>query len=250
MSRGRSCWQPWHKLPFARRQSWQDGNICQGDGSLDNLIPSTSPYAKTAYTYLFECLAHTVAITPNGLHNLLLKLGYDDISDYKEVPKEEVYVCYVQNYYGFTDGEDVVEKMRIFSSQAQIDQWFCEQVEKGKKEGYVPEEETTEFIGMNDYELTMTLTKDGIGAASFGIVCKPFEIERWVNKVEKMESTRKLGSMRRCPLCGFIYGRGYGMCKRWWRCFAFAWWQRLCRRKLAPVFWYKRSRNGKIPMEQ
>lgn len=127
---------------------------------------------------LFECLAHTVAITPNGLHKLLLKLGYNDVSDYKEVPKEEVYVCYVQNYYGLIDGEDVVEQMRIFSNQGQIDKWFCEQVERGKKEGYVPEEETTEFIGMNDYELTMTLTKDGTNASSFGIVCKPFEIER------------------------------------------------------------------------
>ena len=127
---------------------------------------------------LFECLAHTVAITPDGLHKLLLKLGYNDVSDYKDIPKEEVYVCYVQNYYGFADGEDVVERMRIFSNQEQIDKWFCEQVERGNKKGYVPEEETTEFIGVNDFDLTMTLTKDGIGAASFGIVCKPFEIER------------------------------------------------------------------------
>ena len=88
-------------------------------------------------------------------------------------------MCVMQkNYYGFTDGEDVIERMRIFSSQFRIDKWLCEQVEKGKKEGYIPEEETAEFIGMNDYELTMMLSKGGTNLASFGIVCKPFEIER------------------------------------------------------------------------
>ena len=127
---------------------------------------------------LFKCLAHTESITPNELHSLLLKIGYKDVSDYRKAPKEEVYVCYVQNYFGLIDGEDVVEHMRVYSNQGQIDKWFCEQVERGKKEGFEPAEITEDFIGMNDYELTMTSkNKDGT-ENSFGIVCRPFEIEK------------------------------------------------------------------------
>lgn len=88
-----------------------------------------------------------------------------------------VYVCYVQNYLGIIDGEDVVENMHVESSQDKIDAWFLEQVSNAREYGYVPEENPDDFLGMNDYELTVSKGNEKEGYTSYGIVCRPFIVE-------------------------------------------------------------------------
>ena len=90
--------------------------------------------------------------------------------------KTIVYVCYIQNYLGLIDSEDVVENMCVESDQGKIDAWFLEQIQNAKEDGFVPEEDPNDFIGMNDYELTVTKGNEKAGYTSYGIVCRPFEI--------------------------------------------------------------------------
>ena len=61
--------------------------------------------------------------------------------------------------------------------QEKIDEWFREQVQEGKADGYVPEEEPESFIGTDDYELTMSRGNDKDGYESYGIVCRPYVVE-------------------------------------------------------------------------
>lgn len=88
-----------------------------------------------------------------------------------------VYVCYVQNYLGIMDGEDVVENMRVESGQDKVDAWFSEQIKEARERGFVPEENPDDFLGMNDYELTVTKGNEKEGYVSYGIVCRPFVVE-------------------------------------------------------------------------
>lgn len=91
--------------------------------------------------------------------------------------KTTIDICYIQNYCGLIDGDDVIENMHVFGNQQKIDEWFREQVKDGREAGFVPEENPEEFIGMNDYELTMTKGDEKDGFTSYGIVCKTVEVE-------------------------------------------------------------------------
>ena len=93
------------------------------------------------------------------------------------MPKITVDVCYIQNYCGLIEADDVVENMHVFGNQEKIDEWFRKQVEEGKEAGYVPEENPESFIGTSDYELTMSKGNDKDGYESYGIVCRSYVVE-------------------------------------------------------------------------
>ena len=92
---------------------------------------------------------------------------------------DKITVCYIQNYCGLIEADDVVENMHVFGNQKKIDKWFSEQVKDGIEAGYIPEENPDGFIGMKDYELTMSKGNEKEGFTCYGIVCRPFEIEKW-----------------------------------------------------------------------
>ena len=91
--------------------------------------------------------------------------------------KLAVCVCFIQNYLGLLDGEDVVEELHVETDQKNIDKWLQEAVAAGKEDGYLPEENSDEFIGLNDYELTMSKGNEKDGYTSYGIVCRKFTVE-------------------------------------------------------------------------
>lgn len=93
------------------------------------------------------------------------------------MPKIEVDVCYIQNYLGLINSDDIIENMHVFGKQEKIDEWLQEQVKQGKEAGYVPEENPELFIGTNDYELTMSKGNDKDGYENYGIVCRPYVVE-------------------------------------------------------------------------
>lgn len=74
---------------------------------------------------LIKILSQLKEPTPDDIHRLLLDLGYVDFSDKKLNPKGKAeistYICYVQNYLGIMDGEDVVSNMEVFTNQEDID---------------------------------------------------------------------------------------------------------------------------------
>ena len=59
--------------------------------------------------------------------------------------KMDVYVCFLQNYFGLIDADDVVEELRIETDQMKIDEWIKEKVAEGKEAGYIPEENPNDF---------------------------------------------------------------------------------------------------------
>ena len=50
--------------------------------------------------------------------------------------KDITYVCYVQNYLGILDGEDVVSSMIATKKQEIIDKWLLDQVKEAGEIGY------------------------------------------------------------------------------------------------------------------
>lgn len=91
--------------------------------------------------------------------------------------KSEVSVCFVQNYLGILEGEDVVSDMLVTRNQAKIDSWLLEHVQEGQELGYKPEESVDSFVGMNDYELIMSKGNEIEGYTSYGIICRTCIVE-------------------------------------------------------------------------
>ena len=87
--------------------------------------------------------------------------------------KDIICVCYVQNYLGILDGEDVVSSMIVTKDQEQIDKWLMEQIEEAEEFGFGPDEEPELFLGMNDYMLNLSKGDEKDGFESYGLVCKP-----------------------------------------------------------------------------
>lgn len=102
--------------------------------------------------------------SPDDVHKLLLNLGYEDFSDKKHCPSGnrviDTYICYVQNYLGIMDGEDVVSNMGVFITQEDIDSWLTEQLAETKETGFEPEDDPSMYLGMKDYELHMSKGKE------------------------------------------------------------------------------------------
>ncbi len=136
--------------------------------------------ALTDNEALFKMLPHLKDPTPDDIHKLLLDLGYEDFSDKKLYPKTnagiDTYICYVQNYLGIMDGEDVVSNMAVFSNQEDIDNWFTEQIAEAKETGFEPEDDPATYLGISDYELRMSKGNDEEGYTNYGIVCKPYRM--------------------------------------------------------------------------
>ena len=88
-----------------------------------------------------------------------------------------IYVCYVQNYLGILDGEDVVSSMILTKKQEIIDQWFLEQLKEANEIGFKPDEDVDSFIGMNGFVLTVSKGDEEDGYESYGFVCKPLFLE-------------------------------------------------------------------------
>lgn len=100
--------------------------------------------------------------------------------------KEDIiYVCYVQNYLGILDGEDVVSSMILTKKQEIIDKWFLEQIKEADEIGFKPDEDVESFIGMNDYVLTVSKGNEKEGFESYGFVCKPLILEEDYNNGSK-----------------------------------------------------------------
>ena len=95
--------------------------------------------------------------------------------------KDIIYVCYVQNYLGILDGEDVVSSMILTKKQEIIDKWFLEQIKEADEIGFKPDENVESFIGMNDYVLTVSKGNEKEGFESYGFVCKPLILEEDYN---------------------------------------------------------------------
>lgn len=95
--------------------------------------------------------------------------------------KDIIYVCYVQNYLGILDGEDVVSSMILTKKQEIIDKWFLEQIKEADEIGFKPDEDVESFIGMNDYVLTVSKGNEKEGFESYGFVCKPLILEEDYN---------------------------------------------------------------------
>ena len=95
--------------------------------------------------------------------------------------KDITYVCYVQNYLGILDGEDVVSSMIATKKQEIIDKWLLDQVEEAGEIGYKPDEDVDSFMGMNDYVLTVSKGNEEEGFESYGFVCKPLILEEDYN---------------------------------------------------------------------
>ena len=99
--------------------------------------------------------------------------------------KDIIYVCYVQNYLGILDGEDVVSSMILTKKQEIIDKWFLEQIKEADEIGFKPDENVESFIGMNDYVLTVSKGNEKEGFESYGFVCKPLILEEDYNNGSK-----------------------------------------------------------------
>lgn len=99
--------------------------------------------------------------------------------------KDIIYVCYVQNYLGILDGEDVVSSMILTKKQEIIDKWFLEQIKEADEIGFKPDEDVESFIGMNDYVLTVSKGNEKEGFESYGFVCKPLILEEDYNNGSK-----------------------------------------------------------------
>ena len=84
-----------------------------------------------------------------------------------------IYVCYVQNYLGVLDGEDVVSSMIVTKNQEIIDKWFLEQIKEAEEIGFKPDVDVDLFLGMSDYVLTVSKGNEKDGFESYGLVCKP-----------------------------------------------------------------------------
>lgn len=95
--------------------------------------------------------------------------------------KDIIYVCYVQNYLGILDGEDVVSSMILTKKQEIIDKWFLEQIKEADEIGFKPDENVESFICMNDYVLTVSKGNEKEGFESYGFVCKPLILEEDYN---------------------------------------------------------------------
>lgn len=95
--------------------------------------------------------------------------------------KDIIYVCYVQNYLGILDGEDVVSSMIATKKQEIIDKWLLEQIKEAEEIGFEPDEDVNSFLGMNDYVLTVSKGNEKDGFESYGFVCKPFVLEEDYN---------------------------------------------------------------------
>lgn len=95
--------------------------------------------------------------------------------------KDIIYVCYVQNYLGILDCEDVVSSMILTKKQEIIDKWFLEQIKEADEIGFKPDENVESFIGMNDYVLTVSKGNEKEGFESYGFVCKPLILEEDYN---------------------------------------------------------------------
>lgn len=129
---------------------------------------------------LFQILSQLQNPTPDGIHRLLLDLGYVDFSDQQRNPKGETaintYVCYVQNYLGVMYGENVVSNMRVFFNQNEIDSWLTVQLSEAREAGFVPDDEPATYFGRNDYELSVSKGNEKEGFESYGIACRPFSM--------------------------------------------------------------------------
>ena len=129
----------------------------------------------------FEILSQMKNTSPDDVHRLLLNLGYEDFSDKKHCPSGngviDTYICYVQNYLGIMDGEDVVSNMAVFVNQEDIDSWLTNQLTEAKETGFEPEDDPAAYLGMNDYELYMSKGNEKEGFDNYGLVCKPYKMK-------------------------------------------------------------------------
>ena len=96
--------------------------------------------------------------------------------------KMDVYVCFLQNYLGLIDADDVIEELHIETEQIKVDEWIKEKVTEGRATGYMPEENPDDFLGNHEFELTMTKGDETDGYTSYGIVCRKFVVELDLSK--------------------------------------------------------------------
>ena len=92
---------------------------------------------------------------------------------YQNRGQDIYYLCYVQNYLGILDGEDVISNVHIFTEQSKIDDWFRYNIRESKELGFIPEDHPSTYIGMNDFECVLSKGNDEEGYESYGIVCRP-----------------------------------------------------------------------------
>ncbi|MBE5040531.1 hypothetical protein [Ructibacterium gallinarum] len=89
----------------------------------------------------------------------------------------KVNVCYVQNYLGIMDGEDVISSLLVTTNQDRVDNWLSERLWEGKELGFQPEELPDSFFGITDYELVMSKGNEQEGYTSYGLVCRTCMVE-------------------------------------------------------------------------
>lgn len=89
----------------------------------------------------------------------------------------KVNVCYVQNYLGIMDGEDVISNLLVTKNQNRVDSWLSERLQEGKELEYQPEESPDSLFGITDYELVMSKGNEKEGYTSYGLVCRTCMVE-------------------------------------------------------------------------
>lgn len=89
----------------------------------------------------------------------------------------KVNVCYVQNYLGIMDGEDVISNLLVTKNQDRVDSWLSERLQEGEELGYQPEESPDSLFGITDYELVMLKGNEKEGYTSYGLVCRICMVE-------------------------------------------------------------------------
>ena len=56
-----------------------------------------------------------------------------------------VYVCFVQNNIGFSNGEDEISCLMVTNSQDKIDNWLEEQVLEAEENGYSADDDVNTY---------------------------------------------------------------------------------------------------------
>lgn len=88
-----------------------------------------------------------------------------------------VFVCFVQNNIGFSNGEDEISCLMVTNSQDKIDNWLEEQVLEAEENGYSADDDVNTYKGRFDYTITLSKGNEADGFDNYFLVCRPAKLE-------------------------------------------------------------------------
>lgn len=88
-----------------------------------------------------------------------------------------VFVCFVQNNIGFSNGEDEISCLLVTKSQERIDKWLKEQIAEAAENGYFTEDDVDGNKERFNYTITLSKGNDTDGYDNYFLVCRVATIE-------------------------------------------------------------------------